>query len=438
MRQSAKTGFAVLSAAALLTGSAAPAAAESFTTKRPPSAGVTNDQAKPGSDRVYPNLFAETGYSQQDIAEKVNATWKQLFHGAPGTEPGRSDGQTVYYQLTEDMAYIEDIANQDVRTEGMGFAMMISLQLDHKREFDSLWKFAKTKMQIKNGPTKYFFAWHTDTSGRILSNGVAPDGDQWIAAALAFAASRWGNGQGIYDYKREAQQILHAMWHQSDSGGINMFDRQSYLPVFSPPAVVTFTDPSYCLPAFYKVFAEVNPSDQELWDNAYLAAQRLLQKAADPKTGLVPDHSTFDGKPYLTPGTTLADDAYSHTFQEDAWRAIANANVDAAWFGIQPWQTLYSNTLLTFFESQGILTHRSRYHLDGTLVIRGQNTYEPAHAEGLVAMNSTAAISATHSSKLVFVRAFWNTPIPSGYARYYDGLLYLLGLLYDSGNFMVW
>jgi oligosaccharide reducing-end xylanase len=438
MRQRAKTGIVVLSTAALLTGPATTASAEGPAATRHQSTGVLSDQTRTSSDRVYPNVFAETGYPQQAITDKVNAAWQQLFHGTPGTEPARRDGQTVYYQLAPDMAYVEDIANRDVRTEGMGFAMMIAVQLDHQREFDSLWNFAKTKMQIKSGSSKYFFAWHTDPTGKVLSTGVAPDGDQWIAAALAFAAGRWGNGQGIYDYQREARQILHAMWHQSDSGGVDLFDRRSHLPVFSPPSVVTFTDPSYCLPAFYKVFAEVDPSDKELWDQAYLAAQRLLQKAADPKTGLVPDQSTFDGKPYLTPGTVLTDDAYSHTFQEDAWRAIANANVDAAWFGTQPWQTQYSNTLLTFFESQGIFTHRSRYHLDGTPVVRGQNTYEPAHAEGLVAMNSTAAISATHSSKLVFVRAFWNTAIPSGYARYYDGLLYLLGLLYDSGNFRIW
>ena len=53
-------------------------------------------------------------------------------------------------------------------------------------------------------------------------------------------------------------------------------------------------------------------------------------------------------------------------------------------------------------------------------------------------MNSTTAITATSPQRTAFVRDFWNTPVPSGQARYYDGMLYLLGLLYDSGNFRIW
>lgn len=38
------------------------------------------------------------------------------------------------------MGYIEDILNNDVRTEGMSYGMMIAVQLDKKTEFDRLWK----------------------------------------------------------------------------------------------------------------------------------------------------------------------------------------------------------------------------------------------------------------------------------------------------------
>ncbi|MEV4143859.1 glycosyl hydrolase family 8 [Amycolatopsis sp. NPDC049691] len=369
---------------------------------------------------------------------KVEATWQQLFHGSPGTTADRYDGQTLYYQLAPDLAYVEDIGNQDVRTEGMGYAMMISVQLGHKQEFDALWNFAKTKMQLQSGPEQYYFAWHTDTTGKIIDTGVAPDGDQWIAAALDFASGRWGDGTGTYDYGRQAQQILHAMWHESDHGGVDMFDRKSFLPTFSPPGAVGFTDPSYSLTGFYKVFAAADPADGDLWDKAYTAGENLLQNAANPVTGLAPDYANFDGTPYLRPTETVTDNAYDHNFQEDAWRAIANANVDASWYGVKPWETRYSDTLEHFFQGQGVSTYVSRYHLDGTPLTSGQNTYEPAHAEGLVAMNSTSAISAGNPDKNAFVRDFWNTPVPTGRARYYDGMLYQLGLLYDSGRFRIW
>jgi oligosaccharide reducing-end xylanase len=393
------------------------------------------DDAPP--PRTYPNVLAEAGYSASEIDARVDAAWQQLFHGAPGTAADRRDGQSVYYQLTPDMAYVEDIGNQDVRSEGMGYAMMIAVQLDHQQEFDALWNFAKSKMQIKNGVNRYLFSWHTDTTGRVLDAGIAPDGDEWIAIALAFAANRWGNGQGIYEYRREAQQIVRAMWHQSDTGGVDMFDRTTHLPYFSPPGAVAFTDPSYCLPAFYKVFAELVPEDRALWDAAYTASQELLRRASHPTTGLFPSYSTFAGAPTAGWGGNNPD-AYGATFQEDAWRAIANVNMDAAWHGTQAWHTELSNRLATFFAARGITSYTSRYRLDGTPVVQGQNSYEPPHAEGLVAMNSTMAISATHPDRLEFVHDLWNTPVPSGQARYYDGLLYLLGLLYDSGNFRIW
>ena len=432
MHRTVKLSTAILAAATLVaTASTSVSAAES------PALRHGGDPVGAARTGVYPDVFARSGYPQWAINAKVDAAWQQLFHGAPGTGPTRADGQSIYYQLSSDMAYVEDIGNQDVRTEGMGYAMMLAVQLGHQREFDDLWNFAKTKMQLASGPEQYFFAWHTDTTGKVLSTGVAPDGDQWIAAALTFASGRWGDRSGIYDYGTQAGQILHAMWHQSDHGGVNMFT-SAYLPLFTPPAtVLNYTDPSYALPGFYKVFAIEDPGDAALWNKAYAAGEQLLRKAANPATGLVPDYANFDGTPYLNSTETPTDDHYDHNFQEDAWRAIANANVDAAWYGVKPWQTSYSNTLENFFAGQGVTTYVSRYHLDGTPLSSGQNTYEPAHAQGLVAMNSTSAISATNKDRTAFVRDLWNTPIPSGQARYYDGMLYILGLLYDSGTFLI-
>lgn len=366
-----------------------------------------------------PNLFAQAGYSQAQINLKISDAWNQLFHGDPNNE-------TVYYQMTPDKAYIEDIGNGDVRTEGMGYGMMIAVQLGHKQEFDSLWNYAKTYMQHQSGPEQYYFSWHTDTNGNVLDTGVAPDGDQWITAALLFAADRFGNGTGIYNYKQQAKQILHAMWHDSDLGGVNMFSSTTYLPTFSPPGNVSWTDPSYVLPAFYRIFAAADPSDKKLWNNAYTAGEQLLQNAYNKSTGLAPDYANFDGTPYAPSWGTQ-----HQYFEFDAWRAIANANIDAAWFGVKPWQTTYSNTLENFFESQGISSYGNNYTLDGTEL-------SPDHSTGLVAMNASSAISATEPQKLAFVDALWNVSIPSGQWRYYDGMLYMLGLLYDSGQFKAW
>ena len=46
-----------------------------------------------------------------------------------------------------------------------------------------------------------------------------------------------------------------------------------------------------------------------------------------------------------------------------------------------------------------------------------------------------AALAATDDIRWDFVKAFWDTDIPSGHYRYYDGMLYMLALLELSGNF---
>ena len=53
-------------------------------------------------------------------------------------------------------------------------------------------------------------------------------------------------------------------------------------------------------------------------------------------------------------------------------------------------------------------------------------------------MNAVAALAATDSAAWLFVEALWEAAIPRGQFRYYDGMLYLLGLLHVTGNFRVW
>ena len=87
---------------------------------------------------VYRNLFKEyLGKSDEEIQAKIDTAWEQLFYGS-------DDFERVYYPVGEDMAYIQDIGNGDVRSEGMSYGMMIAVQLDQKEEFDRIWKWTNT------------------------------------------------------------------------------------------------------------------------------------------------------------------------------------------------------------------------------------------------------------------------------------------------------
>ena len=119
--------------------------------------------------------------------------------------------------------------------------------------------------------------------------------------ALLFAANRWGNGAGIYNYQAEAQKILDVMLHKNeeDNGLVtNMFDPETKQVVFVPSGRnATFTDPSYHLPAFYELWARWADKDNDFWQEAAQVSRAFWKTTAHPETGLMPDYAEFDGTP---------------------------------------------------------------------------------------------------------------------------------------------
>ena len=71
-------------------------------------------------------------------------------------------------------------------------------------------------------------------------------------------------------------------------------------------------------------------------------------------------------------------------------------------------------------------------------VILDGNQLAGEHSTGLIAMNAVASLAATNPRAKQFVEALWAAEVPSGQYRYYDGLLYLMGLLHCSGEFRIW
>ena len=370
----------------------------------------------------YRNLFKEyLGKSETEGQAKIDAAWEQLFYGNDASE-------RVYYPVGKDMAYIEDIGNGDVRSEGMSYGMMIAVQLDKKEEFDRLWKWAKTYMYQSHGPFQGYFAWHCTTDGEKLDANPASDGEEWFATALFFASARWGDGQGIFDYRSQAQEILNVMLHKEDTENdlaTNMFDLEQKQVVFVPMLgrVSNFTDPSYHLPAYYELWARWAERDNDFWSEAARVSRAYFKKAAHPQTGLMPDYANFDGTPYGT------DD--HKDFRFDAWRTLSNVAVDYAWFAADPWQVEQSNRILHFFASQGIDSYPNQFTLDGT-PLSGD------HSTGLISMAAVATLAADPELGKPFVQKLWDAQIPSGKWRYYDGTLYMLSLLHVSGNFKIY
>jgi oligosaccharide reducing-end xylanase len=429
----------------------------------------------------YRDLFAEQGHPAAESRAKIDQAFQQLFHG---------DGQEerIYFETGSNangpLAYITDWANNDARTEGMSYGMMIAVQLDKKREFDAIWNWSKTYMLVTDphNPSVGYFAWSMNTDGTPRATGAAPDGEEYFAMALYFAAHRWGNGTGIYNYRAEADKILRGMRHHpvltekgpfrihpedppfvlpkrpwpspnnkareraaAASGSTTpapqfaawdaprtesigpMVDEEHFMIRFIPNVdVAAFTDPSYHLPAFYELWARWGPEeDRAFWAQAADVSRDLFWKIAGPETGLTPDRANFDE-------TQIAGRNGAPTpFSYDSWRSASNWSVDYSWWRKDAREITLSDRIQKFLYGQGIGAFADQYTLDG-------KPLSTRHSTGMLATTTVAGLAASAGpTSKAFVEELWNAPVPAGEQRYYDGMLYLMSMLHCSGNFRI-
>ncbi len=428
---------------------------------------------------AYRNLFVEQlGRTPADVRVKIERAFQQLFHG---------DGQEerLYFETGANangtLAYITDWANNDARTEGMSYGMMIAVQLGRKREFDALWNWSKSYMLVTDpkDPSVGYFAWSMNTDGTPRSTGAAPDGEEYYVMALYFAARRWGNGTGIYNYQQEADRILRGMRHHPLLTGTPPFrihpddppfiqpntpwpspnnrremaqalqEGKSWPPIrpnralqpvtvgpmvdeahsmirFVPETNVPSTDASYHLPAFYELWSRWGPpQDRAFWATAADVSRALFWSVTGPETGLAPDRSSFDMSPIS------GRDGQPVQFGYDSWRTVSNWSVDYSWWRKDVHEPVLSDRIQKFLFSQGINKFADRYTLDG-------QPLSSRHSPGMVASAAVGGLSVTPGSIAnAFLQELWDMPVPSGEQRYFDGMLYMMSMMHLSGEFRI-
>jgi endo-1,4-beta-D-glucanase Y len=390
----------------------------------------------------YRNLFKERGkWTDAEIDAKVQAAWNQLFVN------GTAD-QKIFIEVGNDMAYIYDSGNSDVRSEGMSYGMMMAVQMNDKTRFDKLWKWAHTYMYNDRNTNntgkniRGFFKWQVRTNGTEIDNAPAADGEFYFVTALLFASARWGDGSGINEYGRYARYIMYDMLHRfggtkDNYGAIPMINPTHKVPEFTTVSS-QHTDPSYILPAFYDVWAiEIENGTQyhDIWggsasantDAAYwrqvaTAGRAFFHTTVNSTTGLGPDYAAWNG----------AGTGKQPHFEYDAWRIAMNIGMDYSWWAQDPWQITQSDRIQSFFHSKGVESYGALWTLDGNL---RPGDDSGAHSPGLVACNAVASLAASQQITWDFIDNFWDISTTTGQYRYYDGCLYMMGLLHVSGKF---
>jgi oligosaccharide reducing-end xylanase len=354
-------------------------AAGSSTAGTTGSGGARGDCTPPAS---YANLFVTvSGHTQAESDAKVASAWSSLFNP--------SGSGTIYFNGPgSNESYVQDIYNNDVRTEGMSYGMTVAVQLDHQTEFDRLWTWVKTHMaQGTTGEIR----WKCSTSGSGCAGGGAPDGEEYFATALIFASHRWGDSTGPAKiaYSTEAKWVL-------DLIRTKYFNSQYHLIKFGSGS--NNVDPSYVLPAFYEVWACFDTANADFWKESATAGRAYMQKVVD-SNGVCPYQAS------LTATNPQAANA-------DSTRCPVNLMMDWYLFGKDPWQ-------------------RDTYAPKFGAYSSSRNNGAPA-----VGCNSTLGFGLPSSSGKAFVDKLWSTGVPS--RDYWGGVLYMLGMVHVSGNFRIW
>jgi oligosaccharide reducing-end xylanase len=391
------------------------------------------------------NLFSELlGRSQAEVDAKVQTAVDRFFGigtGDPAT-PTLNGGARSFYTLPQDpsMGFIWAADSNDIRSEGMSYGMFIAVQMDMQEQFDQLWRFADRFMQYGENPTypawRHYFRWTGSVNTADASNWTvnynaeespASDGEEYFAAALYLADRRWGS-DGAINYEQEADTIADAMLNNPPgSARFPLFHAEQNMVVFVPIGTANeFSDPSYHLPAFYEIFAQDGPAaDAARWLEIAEISRDYLVRSAHPTTGLHPDYATFDGAP-----TQGFEASFHDTFAFDAWRVPLNMAVDYAWSSQDARMSAQTDKYLAFFGNQlanGNVTN-SRFNVDGTGATGGGS-------QALVATLAAGALATSGGNRMTFVNNLWNVAQPTGQFRYYQGSVYLLGLLAAAGQF---
>lgn len=108
-------------------------------------------------DSRPPSVFERFGYGREDILSRLERNWYEMFEG-----PNK-----IYWESDDGLGYVMDTGNNDVRTEGMSYAMMLAVQYDRRDVLGRIWG-RRRAPRCRANP---LMAWHS----KRLTPAESPD-----------------------------------------------------------------------------------------------------------------------------------------------------------------------------------------------------------------------------------------------------------------------
>jgi endo-1,4-beta-D-glucanase Y len=240
--------------------------------------------------------------------------------------------------------------NNDTRSEGIGYGMVIAAYMGDQPTFDGLWRY------YQRTSTNGLMNWRRngcDGQGGGGDNGSAADADIDAALALIVADEQFPNS----GYAADATEILGAIRGQLFDGGC-----QGVLMAGSQFGGCDCINPSYIPPGYYVAYGDVE--QEGFWNQARDASYTYFNAVRNPMTGLVPAWSQVNGNLQIGCGPQVAGGGGTNEYQADAARTPWRVAIDYQWTGDARAQD-FLQSIGGFAASQQIMRIRDRYTLAG-------------------------------------------------------------------------
>lgn len=302
-------------------------------------------------------------------------------------------------------------------SEGVAYGMLLSAYAGDKPLFDDLWAYYK-KFRNGNGVMN----WRIQNCGVKGANG-ASDAELDVAMALIVASHQWQSDS----YMNDAKDMIRIVREKEFDGLIlkpgDQFGGQS------------LTNPSYFSPAYYRVFATIEPNYASFWSDVADKGYDIIDQAGG-SNGLVPDWC--DGNGNLTNASNQYEDD-GKLFVFDAVRTPFRSAIDYIWHGNIRGQQYCSRIVDWCYNKYNGGTEglQSKYDLDGNSYGGGHsNTFVSCFAMASMASGGASGTKSENNYQSFLNRGYTdNESTNPGYGQYFNATFKVLSQFVLSGNF---
>lgn len=247
------------------------------------------------------------------------------------------------------MRMIYPETDNDTRSEGIGYGMVIAAYMGDQPTFDGLWQFYQS--HSNQGLMEW---WISPNCNDVNDGGSASDADIDAAFGLIVADKQWG---GYADDASGILQSIRTRLFNGQCGGILLGGTNI--------AQCGCVNPSYIPPGYYRAFADYD--DATFWSGAINSTYTYLSTVQQDNTGLVPAWSTSAGGGNLSCNPIVSGGGGTDEFQADAARTPWRVAADLLWSGDER-ATAFLAPIAQFATSapRRITNIVDRYELDGT------------------------------------------------------------------------